>query len=288
MSFDNYGDQSQQDQGGQRQQGNSWNNNQRSQGGGNGGNGYTQNNYRSNNGGQGSYGGGNNGYNKGGGGGNWKGGGGGFQRKEPEGPAELYLPYVATGNQDAPPHILDKFTAIVKELEQRGYTMRNGGMKGPEDVCERNTVRQEIHLPWKGFDEKDSKFTFTTNHAKELAGKFQPGYDGLKPVIQTFLAKNVRMIMGKDLKSPALFMIIWSEDGADSLETKTARTGNVGHPIAIADALKIPVFNLGNPQSEQRLKSYLNFTNNHVQEQKPQPVQQQQSQPPVLSDSTYF
>ena len=218
----------------------------------------------------------------GGGGGYNKGGGGyqkgGFQRnQEPEGPAELYMPYVGTGNQNCPPNIIDAIKRVAEMLEKEGYTMRCGGMEGCEDYFEKATTRHEIHVPWNGFNDKQSKFYFTSNHAKELAGRFQPGYDGLKPVIQTFLAKNVRMIMGKDLKSPAMFMVTWSEDGAETIQEKSIKTGNTGHAIAVASAIKIPVFNLAKPDAESRLKQFLKI--NHVQEQQPQPQQPVQQQP---------
>lgn len=251
--------------------------------GGNGGG------YRGNQGNQGGgYQGGGGGYGGGGGGGGYRGGGGqggyqrggggggggfnrgNFQRRdEPEGPVELYKPYVGTGNKEVPPQVAEAFKRIALELEKAGYTLRSGGMDGAEDIFEKAVKKSEIHLPWKGFNDKDSKFTFTTPAAKELAGRYQPGFEGLKPFVQTFLAKNVRMIMGKDLKSPALFMITWSEDGAETITEKSARTGNTGHAIAVAHELRIPVFNFGKPDAEARLKQYLRLTD-VKQESQPQ------------------
>jgi hypothetical protein len=238
------------------------NNYQNNNGGGNGGGYQRQGGYQNNNGGGG--------YQKGG---YQK---GNFQKRsqEPEGPAELYMPYVITGNREAPSEVVELMKRMVTLLEKNGYTMRSGGMDGPEDAVEKVAIKKEIHLPWKDFNNKDSKFTFTPNHAKEIAAKFQPGYEGLKPVIQTFLAKNVRMLMGKDLKGPALFMITWSEDGAETLSEKTIKTGNAGHAVAIASTLRIPVFNLGKQGAESRLNSYLNL--NHVQEESSQPRQPEQ------------
>lgn len=188
---------------------------------------------------------------------------GGFRRKSPEdeGPAKLYKPYVITGNKETPQNVIESMQRIVKELSAIGYIMRSGGKEGPEEAVENCVTDKEIHLPWKGFNQKDSKFTFTHNHAKEIAAMFATGYENLKPVIQTFLAQNVRMVMGKDLKSPALFMICWSEDGAESKREKTIKTGNIGHAIAIASTLHIPIFNLGKSDAEARLKQYLEFTN---------------------------
>jgi hypothetical protein len=234
-----------------------------------------QNNYQGGGGGnryQNNQGGGNGGWqnrgNGGNGGGGWNrnppSGGGGFsksfqRREEDTGPAVLYKPYVITGNDEAPQEVLDRMVAIVKDLEKAGYTLRNGGMKGPEDITEKAATNKEVHLPWKGFDNKDSKFTFTSNHAKDLAKQFHPAFDGVKPVVQTFLAKNVRMIMGKDLKSPALFLITWSMDGAETMAEKSIKTGTTGHSVAIACALRIPVFNLQKPDAEKRLRAYLNL-----------------------------
>lgn len=207
----------------------------------------------------------------GGQGGGYQGGGqgGGYQkssfnrfqrREEPEGPAEFYKPYVGTGSREIPPAVAETLKRVAAELEKAGYTLRSGGNLGAEDILEKATTKSEIHLPWKGFNDKDSKYTFTTNAAKELAAKFHPAWEGLKPFIQAFLAKNVRMIMGKDLRSPALFMITWTEDGAESVLEKSPRTGDVGHAIAVAHELRIPVFNFAKPDAEHRLKNYLKLT----------------------------
>jgi hypothetical protein len=220
-----------------------------------------QRSYGNNNGGGGFQRGG--GYQGGGGGGGFKGGGGGgfkggFQRKEEPPSDKLYMPYAALGNENPPAHIIDLINKFAKELEDAGYTMRTGGMKGTEDLFEKAvSVLKEIHLPWRDFDQKESKFTYTPDNAKLIAARFQPGWDGLKPFIQTFLAKNVRVLMGKDLKSPVLFLITWSEDGAESAREKSAKTGNAGHGIAVASELRIPIFNLGRPESVQRLRAYL-------------------------------
>lgn len=192
------------------------------------------------------------------------------KREEDEGPVALYKPYVGGGNPDAPPHILQKMEDLARELELHGYTLRAGGLDGPESAFENGASKlKEIHLPWKGFNNKDSSFTFTSNRAKEIASQYHNAYKGLKPAIQTILAKNVRVVTGKDLKSPALFAIVWSEDGAESNREKSMKTGNVGHLIAVADSMRIPIFNLGKPDAEERLRRYLDIP---VGSQPPEPL----------------
>ena len=174
---------------------------------------------------------------------------------------KLYKPYVGTGNKEAPSEILVQMKRLTKELECFGFTLRTGGMEGPDEAFESVATNIELHLPWKDFNNKASKFTFNTPEANGVAKMHHPAYDGLKPFIQAFLAKNARLVMGKDMKSRAMFVICWSEDGAETTSEKTSRTGNVGHIIAIACSSKIPVFNLGKRDAEERLKKYLGIEN---------------------------
>lgn len=187
-----------------------------------------------------------------------------FKRKEEEidmDNYELYKTYVGTGNRDIPNNIKDQIKRLAHELESFGYILRTGGLDGAEQAFEEGTSKLELHLPWRGFNDKESKFTFTPKAALAIAKKFHTAFDTLKPAIQTLLAKNARLVLGKDLKSPAMFMICWSEDGAETIIEKTARTGNVGHAIAIAAYMKIPIFNLGKHDAEKRLKHYLGLSN---------------------------
>ncbi len=188
-----------------------------------------------------------------------------FKRKEEEVDMEnykLYKTYVGTGNRETPQNIQDIMKRLAHELDGFGYTLRTGGLDGAEQAFEAGTTNLELHLPWKGFNDKDSKFTFTPKAALAIAKKFHTAFDTLKPAIQVLLAKNARLVMGKDLKSPAMFMVCWSEDGAETLLEKTSKTGNVGHAIAIAAYMKIPVFNLGKSDAEYRLKNYLGLSEN--------------------------
>jgi hypothetical protein len=194
---------------------------------------------------------------------NWNGNKGGYPKKnqEPE-EIKLYKPYVGIGNKEAPQDILDQMRRLATELNGFGYLLRTGGLDGPDAAFEAGASGNvEVHLPWKGFADKESKFTFTGPLATGVAKMFHPSFDTLKPVVQTFLAKNARMVLGKDVKSPALFMICWSDDGVESVKNKTSKTGNIGHAIAIASSLHIPIFNLANHDAEIRLKRYLGLPN---------------------------
>ena len=234
----------------------------------NGGGGYQQRpNYQQNNGGGG--------YQQNGGGGYQQrpkyqnGGGGGYQAKkpftnynkpqEPEGEAVPYKAYVGTGNKDAPPHVLEEMKKIALELEGFGYTLRTGGMgEGPDDAFEFSGVKDlELYIPWQGFNDKQSKNYFNDQRSKDIAKLFNQAFDTLKPAIQAFLAKNVRMVLGKELRSRPMFILIWSDEGAETVAEAVNRTSNMNTIIKIAATYKIPLFNMARPDAISRLKKYL-------------------------------
>lgn len=187
-------------------------------------------------------------YNGGGGG-----GGGGFQKRPEDTDMTLYKPYACTGNEDAPPEIKAKFIEIAKMLENSGYTLRTGGMDGVEEMVENSVTKKEVHLPFRDFNGKQSRFTFNSDRAYAIAKKYHPTFDGLSKGVKCFLAKNARLILGNNMTSPALFLLTWTEDGATSSRDRTARTGFAGHAIAIAAGIGIPVINLARSDAEQKL-----------------------------------
>lgn len=189
----------------------------------------------------------------------WSGGGGGkpFVRP-PETDMTLYKPYAVMANNGTPAPILERFLEIAKRLDALGYTARVGGNnEGVDQLVEDAVSKKEVILPWRNFNEKDSKLTFTLERAKAVAKQFHPVYDTMSDPVKTFLARNARLIMGDKMVNPALFVLCWTEDGVETCRERNSRSGFSGHPIAIASAAGIQVFNLGKPGSYERLNMYL-------------------------------
>lgn len=180
---------------------------------------------------------------------------GGFQRrpKQEFGPIELYKPYAVVSNRDVPVPVLGQMSEIAKMLDGLGFTCRVDGGEGASASVEPVDCRKELILAWKGFNEKESAFTYNQPEAFEIAKLFHPTYDSLKPAIQAFLARNARVVMGQTLKSPIMFLVVYTEDGAETLKERTSKTGFAGHLIAMACGLGVPVFNLQRPDAYQRL-----------------------------------
>lgn len=184
---------------------------------------------------------------------------GGTRRFAPKAPRDfsvdppfLYKPYVATGNQDTPAEVVEQFKVLRDRLDFNHYTVRTSAFDGLDKIA-MEAKNKEVILPWREFAGHPSKLTFTPEEAKYFAKQTFSNYDNMKDTVKTFLAKNVRLVFGQNLKSPALFLLLWSADGCESLEQRTPQTGNIGHLITLANEIRIPVFNLGKPDASKRL-----------------------------------
>lgn len=207
----------------------------------------------------------------GGGGGGGRGGfnGGGFQ-KPPLTQAELdalVLPKAAaiTGNYNAPEQVIPLIQEAVQLLRQHGYKIRISQGKGFDDYVGRVVGPSgELYLPWK-FKNDNGSFvpafsTFNGDECKEFTRRYVPDWGAINEKQQAFWFKVTRMVLGKNCREPAQLSIIWSEDGVESPQTRTPKSGQAGLAAALSRAMNIPVFNLNNPNALQRLKQYLEGT----------------------------
>lgn len=192
-------------------------------------------------------------------GGNRYGGGRNFSRsKEAEAPAtQLYKSYVVTTNQNPPAEVSERIRKVAMVLEKQGFTARLDGMEGTSDVLKNNIKDHEMYIPWRNFRDIDSKNYYNSPSSMNIAKLFHGNFDGMKDTVKAFLAKNVRMVTGKDIKSPCMFILTWTEDGAESDKERSQRTGNMSHVLGIASAMRIPVFNFQKEDAENRLFAWL-------------------------------
>jgi len=186
--------------------------------------------------------------------------GGGFQRKPKpeESDPNLYLAYAVASNKGIPQSVIQDIVEVAKLLETKGFTVRVGGDNDGLDQAVENAVsRKELILPWKGFNEKESPFTWSIEASHHIAKKFSPIYDTIPDGVKKFLHQNARLVMGDKMRSPIAFLICWSEDGCETLREKTMRTGFVAHQIGITIGACRQVFNFGKPDAKKRLIEYI-------------------------------
>lgn len=175
---------------------------------------------------------------------------------------EFYKAYAGLGNEGAPPEALEVMTRISRRLAEQGFTLRTSGEKsGPGLAFEQGAGgKSEIYIPWKGFNDRESKFMvgrFLMPEAAALIKQFMPTFESLKPAVQKIIGRNAHVIMGQDLRSPVRFLIVWSDDGIEDAKNRTAKSGYMGVPVSVASSLRIPVFNLKNPDAIERLWKFI-------------------------------
>lgn len=207
-------------------------------------------------------GGGQGGYNKGNGGGgqggfNRGGGKGGFQRKPEVVTDKLYKPYAVMSNDQIPEHALRQIQHAVERLNNKGFTARTNCSKGAAMAIEQIATSKELILPWSGFEGRETKMGWTTGTALATTGRYHQSWDGLSDAVKKIIASGVRLIAGDKMNSPALFLICWSQDGANHGTQVNKGTGNLSIPLSVASDLLIPIFNLGKEGDYERLMRHI-------------------------------
>lgn len=222
----------------------------------NGNNGGNRNNGNGYNGGNNNRGGG--GYNNGGGGGYNRGGGngGGFKRKE----EVLEDPYIAVAmfvDRDFPPEVKTSLYNIASKLINKKITVRvNGDDKDfVGKLSNLSSQFVEVYIPWKGFNDIDSKHYWNTITAKHVAQQnFGQAWEKIPDSVKALMARNVRMIFGDKNNSGMLCLITWSQDGASKAPEVTKDTGRSAFIIKTSSTYSFPVVNISKPAAENILE----------------------------------
>lgn len=166
-----------------------------------------------------------------------------------------YLPYTGVGSRTTPPEVMKQIAKISQTLFENGYTLRSGGADGADfafESCAR--TKKEIFLPWEGFNNNQSKYNSVGPKALELAASTHPAWKNLTTPVRKLMARNCYQVLGVKLDSPSLFLLCWTEDGAEAEYQVTASTGGTGFAIRLACKNNIPVMNLKNGYINQLIK----------------------------------
>ena len=224
------------------------------------------NGYKQNNGYQGNNNGGNNngyqrnnnsgnggGYQRNGGGG---GGGGNFKRKE-EVLEDPYVPVSIFVDREFPPEAKNSLYNIASKLINKKITVRVNG--DDKDFCNKlmslSSQFVEVYIPWKGFNDTESKHYWNTITAKHIAQQnFGNAWEKIPDSVKALMARNVRMIFGDKNNSIMLCLITWSKDAASRAAEVTKDTGRSAFIIKTASSYSFPVVNISKPGAENILE----------------------------------
>lgn len=150
--------------------------------------------------------------------------------------------YTGIGSRETPEPILRKMTEIAQILGNAGWTLRSGGASGADTAFEQGATLKEIYLPWKGYSGNTSPLYKISKEATKLAEQFHPAWNRCGKAAKLFHSRNVYQVLGYDLKTPTQFIICWHNG-----------TGGTLQACRIAEAYKIPIFNMSEVDWKARL-----------------------------------
>ena len=154
--------------------------------------------------------------------------------------------YAGIGSRKTPQNILYQMTQIAKGLSECSWILRSGGADGADKAFEAGATKKDIFLPTG--DIPDLAF--------EIAELYHPCWNELRSeFVKRLHARNTQQILGATLDIPAKFVVCWTPCGTETAHT-TKETGGTGQAIRIANAYRIPVFNLANEGRLEQVKEF--------------------------------
>lgn len=209
----------------------------------------TQQPYQNNQNGQGYQNNNNNGYAKKPYQGSYGGGGGGFGKKE-EVVEDPYFPVAFYVEKEFPEEVKESLFSLASKMLSKKMTVRiNADDKVFIDklrvLSDKNV---EVYMPWRDFNQIDSKRTWNTLTSKAVASQHFTGWEKIPDSVKAMLAAQVRMVFGDKNNSIMLCLITWSRDGASRTIEVTKDTGRGSFIIKLAAHYGFPVMNLMKPQ----------------------------------------
>lgn len=177
----------------------------------------------------------------------------------------IYIPYTGVGARKLDPKKIQLVNRLGKRLDELGLTLRSGGAKGTDSEFERPVRRsKEIFRPadYTGrlpFGHKIVKGEMR-ERAIEIVAPTHPAWNKLPDYVKELHIRNVFQVIGEQLNHPSLFLLCWTEDGADGINKLTSTdTGGTGTAIRIANIYGVPVINLNRENSITELDKILRF-----------------------------
>lgn len=169
--------------------------------------------------------------------------------------------YTGIGSRTTPTEVLKIMLALAGTLNAEGYILRSGAAVGADSAFELGSYlsQAEIYLPWEGFNGSKSTFYPPKPEAYEIAEKYHPSFKNLKSPVKALHARNVHQILGWNITNDPItsFVVCWTPDGCEDGSKTTKFTGGTGQALRIASAYNVPIFNLKNKGSFEKLLAFI-------------------------------
>lgn len=170
--------------------------------------------------------------------------------------------YAGIGSRVLDDNMKPIIVALAEQLATECWILRSGAAHGCDELFEQgcdkvSTKQKQIFLPWKQFNQHDSEWYDPPEKAFDVAKQYHPAWKNLKEVSKKFMARNTQQVLGPKLDEPCSFVVCWTLDGCEHGDDTTEHTGGTGQAIRVASSYNIPIFNLKNPNTIQRLFDFL-------------------------------
>lgn len=119
--------------------------------------------------------------------------------------------YTGVGSRETPETKMNLMTRLAKVLEGKGYILRSGGAIGADTAFENGATEKIIYKV------KDS-----TPECEEIAARIHPAWHMCSDYAKKLHGRNVKQVLGDDLKTPSDFLLCWTKEGKDVGGTRTA------------------------------------------------------------------
>lgn len=165
--------------------------------------------------------------------------------------------YAGIGSRNTPRWVLDCMKNLGYCLSD-DFILRSGGADGADSYfeigCDKGSGEKEIFLPWRGFNNNDSKLYNISTDALNIAEKYHPAWNRLSQGAKKLMARNSYQVLGYDLNTPSSFIVCYTKNGK--------LTGGTAQALKIAKDYNIPIFNFGNyKDKEEALVGWNKFMN---------------------------
>lgn len=169
--------------------------------------------------------------------------------------------YAGIGSRNTPTDVLELMSRVARRPSLLGYTLRSGAADGADKAFEAGCTNaggnKEIFLPWRGFNDSQSSLFSIDDRAFELASTLHPYWHNCSQAAKKLHSRNCYQVLGGSLELPSDFVLCWTQDGCESDDTRTGKTGGTGQAIALASLNNIPVINFKNPNALERIAALI-------------------------------
>lgn len=173
--------------------------------------------------------------------------------------------YAGLGSRRTPPQILALMRKAARRLAARECTLHGGSGFGAESAFSLSAGDDGgscvLWLPHDGYNKRrlaDGAVLLPSAEHEEVARSINKGWDQMDALGQRLAACGAAQVLGPDCRHEVSFVLCWTADGCETELGRSDATGATGTAIALAEIMRIPVFNLARTDALERLAAHVN------------------------------